>query len=332
MKSFGAGRWLSMLLYMALGGCIDIVEPSPPAIDAGMSGGSCPGTCSCDPGTMMGRAYRFTKLNVQEPTEMAEDLDKQWQSELANYLLNVVFVVNSAEQTPESLANFSKLSITAGSAWRYPDLPYEVDQSFQVEEYCLMSDMLNVTTDATPKGDAQCTFQNNVTVDLPFHLGPLSSPLMCAPQLTPQNATPIKELNFEFGFNEDCSAITNGYLTGCIPQSAAERICLCVTASECGRDNMALDTPFPQNATETKQLTQYCRTTCGQGGDLNWANFRVMMDLKSGDTDTTHAWPMMATTCNLEDGTAGYRLAARFEAQEITNKFVSVGAGKCSGQ
>ena len=332
MKSCETGRWSSIPLCVLLVGCIEIVEPTPPVIDAGAGGGSCPGTCNCAPETMTGRAYRFTKLRVQEPPQMAETLDAQWESEMANYLLNVVFVVNGAERTPDTTSNFSRINITAGSAWRFPALPYVVTDGFAVEQYCLTDDSLNFVTDATPKGEAQCTFKNEITVSLPFHLGPLSNPLMCAPQLTPKNATPIRELDFEFGFNEDCTAITNGYLTGCIPQEAANRICVCVSASLCGRDNMALDTPFPTEFTETRQLSQYCRTTCGQGGELNWGNFRAMLDLNSGDTDPSHPWPMMPTSCELPDGTSGYKLSARFEAEEVTDKLVASGTGNCSGQ
>ena len=299
-------------ICLALVGCIEIVEPSPPDIDLPDAGGACAGTCSCSPADIINRAYRFTTLTVEEPAVLSGTLDYQWEGELSNYLLNVIFVVNSAEQAAGSASAFSNINLTAGPGWRQPGYPYQVDDTFEVSSFCLIDQSMNLTVDVAPEAGAQCTFASQTTSNLYYHLGPGTDPLMCAPLLQPQNATPIMDLSFSFGFNSDCSAITSGYLSGCIPEASAEKICVCLTAGTCPTTNANPATEFPEdwatNEKPTIPLVDYCTSTCGHDeiSTLQWGSFRATM----------YSLSVESGGCTV-NGEPGFPLSARFTAEVI---------------
>jgi hypothetical protein len=247
---------------------------------------------------------------------MADNLNDQWANELSNYLLNVIFVVNGAEKAEGATTAFTNLNLTAGPGWRFPGEPYLVDDSFQVQSFCLMNEALNLNVDVTPEGTTQCVFSNKVPTNLFFHLGPESNSLMCGPQLTPKHATPITNLSFTFGFNNDCTEITSGYLEGCIPQDEARKICLCKVASTCPTVNADPNAALPEEASE---FGPYCSTACGDdGSNVRWLSF-------AGTLNATAVEPQNCTV----DGEPGYLLSASFEAEEITGMFDPAIPGVC---
>jgi hypothetical protein len=330
-------HWAVLGAVGFLAACIEITNPAPPDIEFDTNGGSCyTGACSCPVESMANRAYRFTKLSVDEPEAMASDLDSQWENELANYLLNVIFVVKNATLEPGAETAFSSLSLTAGSGWRYPGQPYfagdpsEPDY-FTPDYYCLIDENLNVDVDVNPDGTAQCKFKNVMPTNLAFHLGSKIDPLMCAPLLTPADSTPIKDLTFSFGFNENCTSIVDGYMEGCLPQDEVNKICLCLQAGTCTRNNPNPGAVFPNAPTDPNEpfpsgvLGGYCSEACGANG--GWSSFRALIDAKK-DTDGNS---LVLPNCTISGtNTPGYRLTARFEAVEITAEFTPNISDECT--
>lgn len=292
--------------------CVDVQEPSAPDV-VWDGNGVGTGTCSCSAEQMKDRAYRFTSLGVIEPYKLAGNLDSMWETELSNYILNVLFVVQEA--AAGEVVAFKTMKLVAGPGWREPGQPYIVSDnpSFAVTSYFLMEG-LQITLDMIPVAGYQCQIKNTEPKSLYFHLGPREDPLMCGPLLNPANATPIKDLVIRFGFNEDCSKIENGYMRGCLSPSDVDRICMCMIASECSREGGYLETPFPSEASLNQEvLTQYCKDTCGfsdTAGATNWTSFGALMRLMT-----------VPQTCITSDGEDGYLLEVLFSAEEVTGAF-----------
>jgi len=313
----------SALLAAVCASCIDVIEPdAPDVVFEGDSTGYST-ICNCPLEGMLNRAYRFTNLVVDQPARLDVTLDRMWEYEIANYLLNILFVIQEAEANEDELAAFSRLKLLAGPGWRIPKTPYAVDDSFRVTAYCLMDEELTMELDMTPYSGYQCRFRNDDPGSLYFHLGSLKDPLMCGPLLDPADSTPIMDMHISFGFNEDCTRISNGYLEGCLPQEKVNRICMCSRAGTCLKDGAKPGTPFPENDGKDtfaeNALSGYCSDACGANG--GWATFRGILD----STDTS-------PSCITADGEIGYRLSAYFDAEEVTDLFNPAMSGDCSGK
>jgi hypothetical protein len=290
--------------------CIDVQEPSAPDVTV-EGGGDGTSPCTCPADQMLGRAYRFTSLGVIEPAPLASFMDQMWATELSNYILNILFVVQEASQG--DVTAFDAMKLVAGPGWRTPELPYlvEGDTSFSVESYWLMEG-LQIELDMIPLSGYQCQIKNTESKSLYFHLGPREDPLMCGPLLDPANATPIKDLIIRFGFNEDCSKIENGYMRGCLSPYDVDRICMCQQASSCPEEGGNLSEPFPTDDVSAETLTQYCKDTCGFSADAatNWTSFGAQMRFLG-----------INETCLTSEGEAGYMLELVFSAEEVTGQF-----------
>jgi hypothetical protein len=299
---------LALTAAFALCSCIDVEQPSAP--DVNYEGG-CSGTlCNCPADQMVGRAYRFTSLGVIEPSVLASNMDQMWDTELSNYMLNILFVVQEA--AAGEVVAFDTMKLVAGPGWRTPEEPYlvEGDTSFQITGYSFLSG-LQIELDMVPLTGYQCQIKNTESKSLYFHLGPLSHPLMCGPLLEPANATPIKDLVIRFGFNEDCSKIENGYMRGCLSPTDVDKICMCQQASTCPDTGGDLTTTFPTGDTSSAALTQYCVDACGHDDEAatNWTSFGAQIRMAG------------TKNCITSEGEAGYMLEVVFSAEEVTDLF-----------
>ncbi|MBN2718143.1 MAG: hypothetical protein JXX14_20020 [Deltaproteobacteria bacterium] len=320
MGKFGVHIGLLLATLIGVIGCFEIVEPTPPPPD-GVDSDSDSNTddmegCRCDNSDVAGHVFRFTSLVAEKPTATKTSLDNIWKHELKNYLLNVLFFMDEVDPSDNADEAFSSIAMTAGSGWRYPVTGgYYYEDLEEIETYCFLQDELNVEVALRPTGDDACTFTNDDEKTLYFHIGSMEEPLECAPELGPADSTPLHNLTVTFGFDASCDHIVNGYLEGCLPGHAVDRICMCTPTGTCGRENPDEDLAFPEMDSEGNYedgaLLAYCPARCGGGQDMPnyWVSFRNIMDI-AGEKD-----------CETEEGEPGYTLAARFEAEDVTSLF-----------
>lgn len=290
--------------------CYTVEEPPCPPIEIPENTGECSQFCSPDYETFQGRVFRVTRLEIDEPYDIATFLNPIWATDMVNNVLNILFVVTDFEEGTD--AAFKSLEFRVGPGWHSPKLPLALEppengeSADAVDSYCHLEGM-TVEMKAGRFAGHQCTFKTTEATALYFHTGPKDNPFVCAPDLIPQNAIPIKNLKARLGFNEDATAITDGWLEGCIVIEDVNRICMCI-AGDCLRE------PKNTGDYDKDNLTAYCTDRCGG----KWLSFGA-----------TVAAIGLTPSCLTPDGSVGYRLQGFLEAIEVTDKFNPVESGDC---
>ena len=294
--------------------CVKVSEPDFPEVVINVEGGNSSGTClKCDAAAMKGRVYRVTRLEIDEPDAFAEILNVMWQGDVKNNILNVIIVIDDAVAGTGTA--FEKLSVTLGPGWREPKMPYVLPApdgqatSDMVTDYCLL-DGLSLNVDLAPYHGTQCQFKSTAPTSLYFHSGPRDAPLICSPDNQPANNIPISDMSIRMSFNDDCTAVKNGFLLGCITMDAADRICMCMgSPGTCQWNNQPGATYAPD------ALDDSCHLACGD----EWLSFGSIIrsfGLQAG--------------CLTPDGTKGYFVQAFFDAAMIPEtKFNKVSSNDC---
>jgi len=290
---------------------------------------------------MKERAFRFTRLEVDEPEVFANNLNTIWSDDIKNNLFNIIFVIDEFK-SGQAGAAAEKISLVGGSAWRLP-ADKDVDPNTLilkppqgkndadsihslVESYCHLPDT-TINASAKSYHGKQCEFKTFEVLKDPssagsdstlnFHPGPIDTPVICAPDIKPANTIPLMNLKIRFGFNPNCSAIQNGYLEGCITVEDANRICMCPLSGTCEYKPSG-DTYSGDN------LTKYCRTYCGDSKSLGnkWISFGNLAKLVR-----------LKPTCMTTTGDSGYRIQGYFDAVMLAEeKFNPVKSNDCSAK
>ncbi len=263
-------------------------------------------------GQIEDRAFKFTRIFVTEPNEdtapqagaLVDILNDLWSRDLASNVLNLVFEVGEVDYVAGAA------SVLVGPAWyrrtpeavaanpspRLDEVPDE-----DIEAICLLTqaDGTPMTGDFSAALDDTCAFNidgagndpDGEGVFLAFHTGPTTDPVICAPEQgqTPglsANTIPLMIHVARGRFADDCGAIVDGFMSGCIALEHANRICMCIDQEyKCE----------PQPAA----VGGYCAQLCGR----HFLNF--------GDLVTDVAG--IPETCTVM-GKQGIRIAAEFEA------------------
>jgi len=292
--------------------CYTVEEPPCPPIEIPENTGECSKFCSPDYDTFMGRTFRLTRLEIDEPYEFAELLNPMWGTDILNNVLNVLFVVTAFEEGTD--AAFNTLEFKVGPGWHSPKLPLALEppeggeSADSVDSYCHLEGM-TVEMKAGKFAGHQCTFKTTEATALYFHTGPKDSPFVCAPDLVPANAIPIKNLKARMGFNEDATAMTDGWLEGCITIEDANRICMCLVSGMCPYE------PKNEGGYAEDDLTGYCKDKCG----ANWLSF--------GESVGAFG---LTPSCLTPDGSKGYRLQGFIDGVEVTEKYDPVESQDCA--
>jgi len=289
-----------------------IEEPPCPPIEIPIGTGECSAFCDCPGDTIANRVYRLTRMEIDEPEEFAELLNMQWESDIVNNVLNVLFAVKEYETG--TAAAFDHVSFVVGPGWRSPVepeplVPEEGQPSESVvDSYCHL-DGMTVDLSVKPYHGNQCIFKSTEATALYFHTGPKTSPFVCAPDLVPANSIPVKNLKVRMGFNEDCTGIVDGYLEGCITIEDANRICMCLVSGACPLE------PVNEGTHEEGDLSGYCRDKCGK----KWLSFGESV-----------AMFKLKPSCITPDGAQGYRLQGFVTAVEISDKYDGTRSDNCA--
>ena len=306
-------RLLIGAIALATFGCVEVEAPTTPDFtcpDVSISGNE---SCQCSAEDLVKLTLRINHFEIDEPVALATVLNSVWGGEIRNNILNVLFRMDAAEEGLTTA--FKSITMVAGPGWRDPPTPAQLPPEDEtaathsaVDSYCMMEG-LDRELQLKPYQDYQCQYRNPEPVDLLFHLGAKSDPLMCAPLLEPANATPLKDLKVRFGFNEDCTGINNGFLEGCIAVEDAARMCICTNAGTCAYkgDLTAKHTP--------DDLPGYCGAACGPG----WTSFGGLINAVE-----------IASTCITTDGREGIRLQAFFDAVDVSHKYNPVSSDDCT--
>ena len=215
-----------------------------------------PTTTSCPvcPG-IVGKAMRFTSLNVTEPDspdsttdeKILDFLNEIWSRDVRLELLNILFVIK--EYDPAA----GKLTAEVGPAWKFADGNFHFIKGY--------SNIYTTTFDP-----ATCAYNNEAAPgELNFHTGPKDDPIICAPDVPKTNSIPMSGLVTNGTLNVDCEAgtasITAAYLQGWIAETAADGIC------SCGRfDDAAIAYTCEHELDDT--ASNYCFKNCGTGYQL----------------------------------------------------------------
>ncbi len=304
---------LTVSLVLFFCGCVEVNEPEAPDIIIPENTGECSTFCECDAADVQGRVFRLTRMEIDEPEEFAQMLNSMWESDVKNNTLNVIFEVTEAIQGTSSA--FDNLGITVGPGWRDPKEPYALkpeegaSSESEVESYCILEG-LSADITLKPYHGYQCQFKSEEDSNLYFHSGPKDAPLVCAPDISPRNNIPIRNLKIRTGLSEDCTSISNGTLEGCITADDGNHICMCAITGTCDVPPEDPDVSFDED-----ELNQYCKGACGKG----WISFGEIV--KSFG---------LAKTCLTPEGKPGYRLQGFFDAVEITDKFNPIKSIDCS--
>ena len=308
----GGGLWKTpLVLGILLAACYTIEEPPCPRIEIPEGGSECTSFCQCDEDTVRGRTYRMTRMEIDEPDKFAFLLNPIWETDIRNNTLNVLFFVD--EITVNPMGSISHLLFTAGPGWREPYMPLALEppeggaSADVVDSYCML-DGLFAEVEGKPYHGYQCTFKSIRDSNLNFHSGPKDAPLVCAPENVPANIIPIKNLKMRMSFNEDCTAIHEGYMEGCITIEDAKRICMCLSTGACPID------PPNQGGHDEDDLVAYCHDKCGS----KWISFGKSVEAFG-----------LLPSCITSEGEQGYRLQGFFDAVSIEDKFNPVRSADC---
>ena len=356
-RIFGAA---TLIITGLLTTCVSVEEPPCPPVELTGTAGSRAESCfECSVDTMIGRVFRMTRLEIDEPEEFAGLLNEMWYTDINNQTLNVLFYVETAERTDEELAAFSKLQFVAGPAWRTPKFPLALPDEEggltseeQVDSFCIL-DGLESALDGEPYHGQLCEFKSVEATSLFFHSGPVDQPLVCAPANLPANSIPIKNLKARMPFNEDCTKIGNAFLEGCITIPDADHICMCIGGTgTCGYVNDDGPEILDTEADRKPWMWKYgwvAGEDAEDGGDT--AAYMMMDDAGEPieaknpiledycDTVCGADWISfggavsmfgLSPTCQTPDGRPGYRLQGFFDANTVTEKFNPVQSADCS--
>ncbi len=364
-----------MLLTMLLAAgllttCVTVEEPPCPPVTITGGDGECSTSCQeCpDPEGMIGRVFRISRLEIDEPAAFASILNGIWKSDIDSQTLNILFFVTGAERYDEELAAFTRLEFIAGPAWRSPKLPLALfDEEGgatameQVESYCHLEG-LATSLDGKPYPGKLCEVRSTEDTSLYFHSGPKDTPMVCAPANFPANSIPIKNLKARLTFNEDCSEINKALLEGCITIPDADHICMCIGGTgSCPYVNedgpVFLDTeearapylwPYgwaeeiktaengEEDATETTKYTYKMfddQNTAIEDDDKRKILESYCENL-CGNTWISFGQVVsmfsLNPTCQTPDGQPGYRLQGVFDAITVTDMFNPVQSADCT--
>ncbi len=280
--------------WMGLAGCT-VEEPPCPPVTIPQSESTCTSYCQCPANELKGKAFRMTHIEIDEPDALAKQLNTMWKQDIGNNVINVLFEITDLKAG--AAAAFEFLEIKGGPGWRSPRdplvYPPGAGQATEdvVDRYYLMPGFSTNFRMEQYHGN-QCVFKSVAETSLFFHTGPLDNPALCAPEITPANNIPMKNLKFRFGFNPDCTAIDNGYLEGCMTQADADRICTCPITGSC--------------TIQPVSSSNYCASQCGGG----WLPFGQMI-----------AAMKLPRTCVTLDGEIGYRIQGFFKAVRLDGKY-----------
>lgn len=297
-----------------LAACYTIEEPPCPPIVIPENTGECSKFCECDYEDFANTPYRLTRLEIDEPEELATLLNVIWNTDILNNVVNVVFLVTDFE--PGTAAAFDSITFEVGPGWRSPHeplgIPPEEGQASPsvVDSYCML-DGLSVEMKAKPYHGNQCVFKSVEAAALNFHTGPLERPIVCAPELTPANSIPIKGMKTRFGLHEDCRGFSNGHLEGCIAVKDAAKICMCLVTGSCEFK------PVDVGEYEEEDLSSYCKDVCG----FKWISFGQSVKAFG-----------LKPTCLTQDGEEGYRIQGFIDAEAVPDKFNPIPSSNCAEQ
>ena len=89
--------WLAVLFCLPLLSCVKVSVPDAPESTADTGSNDC-SDIVCDCAGPEDRAYRFTELKATSPGNIAPDLNTMWETEISNYITNVILLVLDAEE------------------------------------------------------------------------------------------------------------------------------------------------------------------------------------------------------------------------------------------
>ncbi len=292
--------------------CYTIEEPPCPPIVIPENTGECSKFCECDYDEFANTPFRLTRLEIDEPEELADLLNDMWNTDILNNVVNVVFLVT--DFVPGTAAALDSITFEVGPGWRSPLEPLilapEEGQPSPsvVDSYCML-DGLAVEMKAEPYHGNQCVFKSVEAASLNFHTGPKERPIVCAPELTPANSIPIRSMKTRFGLHEDCRGFSDGHLEGCIAVEDAARICMCLNTGNCEFKHVDM------GDYEEDDLTSYCLDVCG----FQWISL--------GQTIKAFG---LKPTCITQDGNEGYRIQGFIDAEAVPEHFNPVRSDNCT--
>jgi len=304
-------------------------EPPCPEVEIPDQGGECDKYCSCADEEMVGRVFRFTQLEIDEPDKLAEMLNEIWSDDIDTNTLNVLFEITEVDRN--EIGSFETIVFHGGPGWRSPKNPLKLapdegqpSQSV-VDSYCML-DGYQVDVDVERYHGQQCEYKTSALTTLFFHSGPGDWPLVCAPLIDPQNSIPITNLKIRFGLNRDCTGMINGFIEGCITQDDANKICMWLGDYEQAelngkyqRGEMTAEQlrayVEPENPEEDLKLSKYCTDGCG----TMWLSFGTSVEMYK-----------LQKTCINEKGQQGYRIQGFVRAVEVTDKYDPVASANCT--
>jgi len=305
-------RAFEVVLGLLLGACVQVNEPGAPAVVIPEGDSTCSSFCECDAAEMTGRAFRLTRLEIDEPDAFAQILNTMWDGDVHNNVLNVIFHVDEAVQG--SSTAFRSLKITAGPGWRDPKQPFILKApegeptETAVTSYCLLEG-LDVPITLKPYHGYQCQLKSTAPSALYFHSGPKDAPLICAPANEPANNIPISGLSIRASFNRDCSQIQDAFLEGCITVEAADGICMCATAGGCPMN------AEPDRSLAGVDLPGYCHGACGE----QWTSFGAIVRSFN-----------LKPACLTPEGEPGYAVQGFFDAVAIPGQYNPTRSSDCT--
>lgn len=275
-----------------------------------------------------GLSVRFTRMFVTEPSipeGLDEYLNNIWKPDVDAYRLNVVLRLDEVTDNGNGTL---KAKVTAGAGWH--DLTIEqitpvVHNNVPTEFHFVEG----FTTEFNAVIDENCNFSTAGKADLWFHPGPLDHAFICSGGDDtiglPKDTIPISNLDATGHFNDECTQVTDGTLTGCIAADATCQICSFILAPDYREWNLKLDASItPEKCMSfycglpCQKDTGYCGHTCGKAtgnvklkkGSSLWANF--------GDIVRGIGTPQ---TCDVSGGTNnGYGLAGEWDAVQVKMK------------
>jgi hypothetical protein len=308
--------WLRILFCLlpvaSLAACYTIEEPPCPPIEIPENTGECSEFCQCDYDEFANTPFRLTRLEIDEPEELASLLNLMWSTDIRNNVVNVVLLVKSFEKG--TAAAFDSITFQVGPGWRDPaeelSVPPAAGEPSQsvINSYCMLEGM-DVEMSVEPYHGNQCVFKSTAASALNFHSGPLGGPIICAPELNPANSIPIKGMKTRFGLNEDCRGFADGHLEGCIAVKDADMICMCLATGTCTME------PVDVGEYEPDDLSSYCKDVCG----LKWVSLGQSMRAFG-----------LKPTCLTQDNEPGYRIQGFIDGEAVPDHFNPVQSGDCT--
>jgi hypothetical protein len=275
----------------------------------------------CLAGLVKGLAFRFTGLDVQEPSEpigLPDFLNNIWKPDIATSRLNIALRVEKVEEITVEGSRRWNITVTAGSTWHNLTiedvLPVNAgDGGKTPSEYYFLGDL---TSQFIVQMDETCHFESIGKAALRFHPGPMDHALICSGGFAEMDlrpdTIPLDALFARGRFNDAGDQIVDAYLEGCIAQKASCRICSFLLAPDYSTWARDPDTTKP----DTPCTPDYCIHNCSRGAPfVPWANFGGFV----GDLGV----PLQCDFDGDADGSSelnGYKIAGAWTAAKV--KFV----------